>query len=146
MQRPAAAPPPWIEECAALRNSGVKYQTLAKRYGVTVGAIAGALYRHSGKRDSRPLRAEERFLAIMRKRRAAVRRLFERPVNLDPQDKPILLGFAEGCTNRECGDLVGRSYTWANNLLQSYGLDTSDRFRRTTRERALRKVAGNPDF
>ena len=146
MPGPAAGPPPWIEECAKLRDTGVKYRTLAKRYGVTVNTIAGALYRYGGGRDLDALRAEERFLAILRKRRAAVRRLFECPVDLDPEDKPILLGFAEGCTNRECGVLAGRSYTWANRILQSYGLDTSERFRRATRERALRKVAGNPDF
>jgi hypothetical protein len=146
MPRPAAALPPWIEECAALRCAGVKYRALAARYGVTVGIISGALYRYRGGRDLCTLRAEERFLAILRNRRAAVRRLFENPVDLDPRDKPILLGFAEGCTNRECGDLAGCSHAWANRILRSYGLDPSERFRRTTRERALRKVAGNPDL
>ena len=146
MPGPAAGPPPWIEECARLRDTGVTYKVLAKRYGVTVNTVAGALYRHGGGRDRGALRAEERFLAILRERRAAVRRLFESPIDLDPQDKPILLGFAEGCTNRECGVLAGCSHAWANRVLTSYGLDTHDRFMRVTRERALRKVAGNPDL
>lgn len=146
MSQPAAALPSWIEECAALRSAGAKYRALAERYNVTVGVISGALYRHRGGRDLSILKAEERFLAILCKRRAAVRRLFECPVNLDPRDKPILLGYAEGCNSRECGDLAGCSYTWANMTLRSYGLDTRERFARATRERALRKVAGNPDL
>lgn len=136
---------PWLDECTQLRAEGVPFRELSERYGVSIGTISAALWRH--KRGNRiangdvPLKDgatyEKRALKILEERCAAVEELLRQGV-LTPQHEEVLRAYAEGYNSKACGARVGRSKNWANVLLRRYGLPTDRYFRYRTLENALR--------
>jgi len=130
--------PEWINECDQLQRSGMPYTDLAKKFGVKQGTLAGFLHRFRNPEKDWCANYREgagsRFKRMLRKRRTAVHKLLSGRT-IPSKHRAVLEAYAEGLTNRECGERAGCSWTWANLILRSYNLDTHKWFSRHTRAR-----------
>jgi len=137
----------WIAECERLQAAGMHYKDLAVHFGVSIGTIAGALYRErhltAGSPCYRKL-AEIRVRGILAERREAALELLATDGIESTVHRKLVEAYGNGCTSMECGKAAGVSHAWANYVLRRYGLETARRFPKRVRDRALAAHARDP--
>jgi len=132
----------WEKECLSLQEGGAyTYKQLADKFNTSVSVVTMVLHRqrHPGfkKKNYYRCKAGERCWDLMLRRQIEVNKILKTTFTNRRFHRDVLEAYAAGLNSRECGEVAGCSYTWANIILKGYGLETHDRITTITREWVL---------